>query len=85
VAQGIVGSISHDSRVAVAAVGTKRQVAALGIDIEPSEFLPPGLLEIVATPQERLILPVVGCSLPQKRPCIRRSTHSIRHFFPGAR
>lgn len=68
--QGIVGSISHDSRVAVAAVGTKRQVAALGIDIEPPDFLPPGLLEIVATPQERLRIgddPYCGPALCCKR------------------
>jgi 4'-phosphopantetheinyl transferase EntD len=49
---GIVGSLAHDSRVAIAAVGMRRDVAALGIDIEPAELLPPELLEMVATPRE---------------------------------
>ncbi len=50
---GIIGSLAHDSRVAVAAVAMRRDVAAIGIDIEPSEALPSELLEIVATPAER--------------------------------
>lgn len=51
---GVVGSLTHDSRVAVAAVGTSRDVGALGIDVEPAEILPSELLDLVATPQERL-------------------------------
>lgn len=52
--RGVVGSISHDSRVAVAAIAKRRDFSALGIDVEPAEPLPPDLLEIVATPKERL-------------------------------
>ncbi len=51
---GIVGSISHDSRVAVAAIARRRDYGALGIDIEPAEALPPNLLDLVATPMERM-------------------------------
>lgn len=51
--RGIVGSLSHDARVAVAAVALQRDYGALGIDIEPAEALPPDLLDLVATPQER--------------------------------
>ena len=53
---GIIGSLSHDSRVAVAAVGMRRDVGALGIDVEPSELLPSDLLDLVATPQEQLTI-----------------------------
>jgi len=53
---GIVGSLAHDSRVAVAAVGMRADVGALGIDVEPAECLPSELLDLVATPQERLNL-----------------------------
>jgi 4'-phosphopantetheinyl transferase EntD len=53
---GVVGSLAHDSRVAVAAVGRCDDVGAIGIDVEPAESLPPELLELVATPQERLRL-----------------------------
>lgn len=51
---GVVGSLAHDTRVAVAAVGRRDDVGAIGIDVEPAESLPPELLELVATPQERL-------------------------------
>ena len=51
---GIVGSLSHDARVAVAAIGRCRDVHALGIDVEPAESLPSELLDLIATPQERL-------------------------------
>jgi 4'-phosphopantetheinyl transferase EntD len=51
---GVIGSLAHDSRVAIATVGLADEVAALGIDIEPAEILPPELLELVATPEERL-------------------------------
>jgi 4'-phosphopantetheinyl transferase EntD len=50
---GIVGSMSHDSRIAVATIATESDFSALGIDIEPAEALPPGLLDMVTTPQER--------------------------------
>ena len=46
--------MAHDARVAVAAVGLRRDVGALGIDVEPAELLPADLLDVVATPQERL-------------------------------
>jgi 4'-phosphopantetheinyl transferase EntD len=50
---GIVGSMSHTSRVAVAAIAPRRSFSGLGIDIEPSEALPPDLLDLVTTPEER--------------------------------
>jgi 4'-phosphopantetheinyl transferase EntD len=51
---GVTGSLAHDSRVAIAAVGLSRDVGALGIDVEPAELLPSELLDLVATPRERL-------------------------------
>jgi 4'-phosphopantetheinyl transferase EntD len=53
---GVTGSLAHDSRVAVAAIARRDEVNALGIDVEPAELLPPDLLEIVATPQERQMI-----------------------------
>ncbi len=50
---GIVGSMAHDDRIAVAAVGLRRDLDAVGIDIEPATPLPPDMLELIATPQER--------------------------------
>src|SRR5262245_14969578 len=48
---GVIGSLAHDARVAVAAVGIRTNVGALGIDVEPAEYLPSELLDLVATPQ----------------------------------
>lgn len=50
---GVVGSLSHDSRVAVAAVALRRAFVALGIDVEPAEPLSLDLLDLVATARER--------------------------------
>jgi 4'-phosphopantetheinyl transferase EntD len=61
---GIAGSMSHDSRVAVAAIGRRRDVAAIGVDVEPAEPLPADLLTMVATPQERT---AIGTDLLQAR------------------
>ena len=49
---GTIGSLAHDARVAVAAVGDIHSVRGLGIDIEPRESLPVDL-DLVATPRER--------------------------------
>ena len=51
---GLVGSLAHDARVAIAAVAMTRDAAALEIDVEPAEALPSELLDMVATPRERL-------------------------------
>ena len=51
---GVVGSLAHDNRVAVAAVAKSYMFYALGLDVEPAEILPSDLLDMVVTPQERL-------------------------------
>ena len=51
---GVIGSLAHDDRIAVATVGMSRDVGALGIDVEPAECLPPELLDLVTTPEERV-------------------------------
>ncbi|MGD9844904.1 MAG: 4'-phosphopantetheinyl transferase [Variibacter sp.] len=50
---GIAGSLAHDDQVAVAAVALRRDVAALGIDVEPAEPLPEEMLDLVVTARER--------------------------------
>ena len=54
---GVVGSMAHDDRVAVAAVGLRRDLDAVGIDIEPAVPLPPDMLEFVAMPRSGVRLP----------------------------
>lgn len=50
---GILGSLAHDNRVAIAAVASGEKLAGIGIDIEPAEPLPPDLVDVVTTPRER--------------------------------
>jgi 4'-phosphopantetheinyl transferase EntD len=54
--RGIVGSLAHDSGVAVAAVARQRDFAGIGIDIEPAQILCPELVKTIATRRERLSL-----------------------------
>ena len=49
---GIVGSMAHDDRIAVAVVGLQRDVRALGVDIEPATPLPDDMLTLVGTAPE---------------------------------
>ena len=48
--------MAHDSRVAIAAVGRRRDFIAIGVDVEPAEELPFDLIDLVATPRERAII-----------------------------
>lgn len=50
---GVVGSMAHDDQIAVAAVGLRRDLDAVGIDIEPVVPLQPDMLELIVTPRER--------------------------------
>jgi 4'-phosphopantetheinyl transferase EntD len=49
---GIVGSMAHDDRIAVAAVARQRDFGAVGIDVEPATPLPADMLALVATAPE---------------------------------
>jgi len=49
---GIVGSMAHDDRIAVAAVGLQRDFGAMGIDVEPAAPLPGDALALIATARE---------------------------------
>lgn len=55
---GIVGSLAHDSGVAVAAVARSQDFTGVGIDIEPAENLPGEMIDLVATASERSRYPL---------------------------
>jgi 4'-phosphopantetheinyl transferase EntD len=59
--RGIVGSLAHDTSVAVAAVAQQREFASIGIDIEPTEALPSEFEKTIATPREQLSLNSYVC------------------------
>ncbi len=49
---GVVGSITHCSGYRASAVGRESEILTIGIDAEPHEPLPQGLLADVARPEE---------------------------------
>ncbi|RKT56451.1 4'-phosphopantetheinyl transferase family protein [Saccharothrix australiensis] len=49
---GVVGSITHCKGYRAAAVGRTDRVWTIGIDAEPNEPTPPGVLEAIALPSE---------------------------------
>ena len=81
---GVIGSLAHDARVAVATVGMRASVRALGIDVEPAECLPSELLDLVATPQERLKLgddPYRGRLLFVAKEAVYKAVHPLDQIF----
>ena len=50
---GVVGSITHCDGYRAAAVARASEVAAIGIDAEPHDPLPDGILDRVTLPAER--------------------------------
>nr|WP_203704748.1 4'-phosphopantetheinyl transferase superfamily protein [Asanoa iriomotensis] len=50
---GVVGSITHCAGYRAAAVAWSRELGAVGIDAEPADPLPSGVLPLVARPAER--------------------------------
>ena len=49
---GVVGSMTHCTGYRAAAVARVGEIAALGIDAEPNQPLPDGVLEVIAGPEE---------------------------------
>jgi 4'-phosphopantetheinyl transferase EntD len=80
----VVGSMSHDSRVAVAAIASRRDCSALGIDVEPAESLPPELLDLVITPRERSRIdedPCGGRLLFAAKEAVYKAVYPLDHIF----
>jgi 4'-phosphopantetheinyl transferase EntD len=81
---GVVGSLAHDARVAIAAVAMARDIGALGIDVEPAELLPAELLDMVATPRERSQIdqdPCGGRLLFVAKEAVFKAVHPLDQTF----
>jgi 4'-phosphopantetheinyl transferase EntD len=61
---GVVGSITHCERYRAAAVASTSDLVTIGIDAEPNQPLPAGVLEMVALPPERAMLAALAESVP---------------------
>jgi 4'-phosphopantetheinyl transferase EntD len=81
---GVVGSMSHDASVAVAAIAMRRDYIALGIDIEPAEALPSDLLDLIATPKERAAInddPYQGRLLFAAKEAVYKAVYPLDQMF----
>jgi 4'-phosphopantetheinyl transferase EntD len=73
---GIVGSITHCAGYRAAAVARARDVLTIGVDAEPDEGLPEGVLDIVSVPGERERLRGLAAAAPG--PCWDRLLFSAK-------
>jgi 4'-phosphopantetheinyl transferase EntD len=81
---GIAGSLAHDDEVAVAAVGRQRDVGSVGIDVEPAVLLPPDMLELIATPNERSKIaadPLRGKLLFAAKEAVYKAVYPLERAF----
>ncbi|WP_342039097.1 4'-phosphopantetheinyl transferase family protein [Brevibacterium ammoniilyticum] len=53
---GVVGSLTHCADLRAAAVARESDFRALGIDVEPARALPPGVLDVIATDDDRTMV-----------------------------
>ena len=61
----IVGAITHCAGYRASVVARSRDVLTLGLDAEPNDVLPGGVLDTISTPAEREWLPVVTARRPE--------------------
>jgi 4'-phosphopantetheinyl transferase EntD len=81
---GLVGSLAHSSKVAVAAIARREDFSSLGIDVEPAEPLDADLLNLVATEGERRRIaddPFHGRVLFAVKEAIYKSIHPLDGIF----
>jgi 4'-phosphopantetheinyl transferase EntD len=62
--RGVVGSITHCAGYRASAVARDRDVVTIGLDAEPHDKLPDGVLEAVASPGEQAMLAGLALSEP---------------------
>jgi 4'-phosphopantetheinyl transferase EntD len=61
---GVAGSITHCAGYRAAAVARVRDVVSLGLDAEPNEVLPDGVLDHISLAREREWLPGLAAAAP---------------------
>ena len=80
---GIVGSLAHDPLTAIAAIGKRSDVAALGIDIEPKEAVP-FELDLIASARERRRIgcdPIMGRLLFTAKEAVYKALNPLDNVF----
>jgi 4'-phosphopantetheinyl transferase EntD len=64
---GVVGSITHCAGYRAAAVARDREFATIGLDAEPHDARPHGVLEAVASPGEQARVTALATAMPEVR------------------
>ena len=82
---GVVGSITHCDGYRAVAVARADQLAAIGIDAEPHDALPAGILDRVTLPAERVHLLSLPPGLQWDRLLFSAKESVYKAWFPLAR
>ncbi|GAC70868.1 4'-phosphopantetheinyl transferase family protein [Gordonia soli] len=78
----IVGSLTHTEGYRAAVVAHSLQVRSLGIDAEPHESLPEGVLEHTSIPEERSVLATRSADLHWDRVLFCAKEATYKAWFP---
>ena len=80
--EGVVGSLTHCTGFRGAAVGRQADVRSVGIDAEPHDVLPSGVLEAVSLPRERVELQALPGGLHWDRILFCAKEATYKAWFP---
>jgi 4'-phosphopantetheinyl transferase EntD len=79
---GVVGSLTHCEGFRGAVVARREQVRSLGIDAEPHDVLPKGVLDAISLPVERTELAVLPGGLHWDRILFCAKEATYKAWFP---
>lgn len=83
--RGVVGSITHCKGYRAAAVAKQSDILTVGIDAEPDEQLPPGILEQVAVAREQAWLATARPGVRWDRLLFSAKESVFKAWFPLTR
>lgn len=79
---GVVGSLTHTEGFRGAAVATKDAVRSVGIDAEPHDVLPNGVLDAISLPAERAEISALAAGLHWDRILFCAKEATYKAWFP---
>lgn len=82
---GVVGSLTHCEGFRGAAVGRHEAVRSVGIDAEPHDVLPNGVLDAISLPAERVELQAMPTGLHWDRILFCAKEATYKAWFPVTR
>jgi len=82
---GVVGSMTHCAGFRGSAVARDTDLRGIGLDAEPAEPLPPGVLDAIALPEEHLTIKAFGPQTPADRLLFSAKEAVYKAWFPLTR